>query len=64
MIIITLLGKRITLPLRAYRRSADKNKPVSTRLNRREFEKNRLRKRNMRRLSRNKNRNRYGNTKI
>jgi hypothetical protein len=64
MIIITVLGKRIRLTLRAYRRSADKNKPVSARLNRREFEKNRLRNRKMRRLSRYKNRNRYGNNEI
>jgi hypothetical protein len=64
MIIITLLGKRIMLTLRAYRRSADKNKPISARLNRRDFEKNRLRNRNIKQLSRYKNRNRYGNTEI
>jgi hypothetical protein len=64
MIIITLLGKRIMLTLRAYRRSADKNKPISARLNRRDFEKKRLRNRNIKQLSRYKNRNRYGNTEI
>ncbi len=64
MIIITFLGKRIELTLRAYRRGADKNKPSSARLNRRHFEKNRLIKRNMQRLSRYKNKNRYGNNEI
>ncbi len=64
MIIITVLGRRIQLTLRAYRRSADKNKPINSRLNRREFENTRLRNRNMRRLSRHKNKNRYGNNEI
>lgn len=62
MIIITFLSRSIQLTLRAYQRNMDKTKQVNARLNRREFEKNRLRKRNIKHRSRNKNRNNYGTT--